>query len=152
MTKPADGGKRLPRRRTIEEKVKETETEGDKEEEYKKDPLGEETRRKREWNMLKNLKIVQINLNHCWGAHNLLQQFMKERGIEVALVTEPIYIPEKNWISSINKGAAISWTPDIKARIKEVVREEEFVAMELENIVMISCYISPREPESFPKC
>jgi len=87
--------------------------------------------------MLKNLKIVQINLNHCWGAHNLLKQFMKERGIEVALVTEPIYIPEKNWISSINKGAAISWTPDIKARIKEVVREEEFVAMELENIVMI---------------
>jgi len=37
MTKPADGGKRLPRRRTIEEMVKETETEGDKEEEYKEE-------------------------------------------------------------------------------------------------------------------
>ncbi|GAB1867741.1 hypothetical protein CAJAP_08820 [Camponotus japonicus] len=100
--------------------------------------------------MLRSLSIVQINLNHCWGAHNLLQQFMRERRMEVALVTEPIHIPEKNWISSKSKGAAILWMPDIKARIIEVVREEEFVAIELENIVMISCYFSPRFNLSFP--
>lgn len=71
-----------------------------------------------EWTMM-NCGIVQINLNHCWGAHDILQQFMKERKIEVAMITEPIYIPERNWIGSMDKGAAICWNPGIRMRIKE---------------------------------
>ncbi|XP_011260711.2 uncharacterized protein LOC105253992 [Camponotus floridanus] len=94
--------------------------------------------------MMKGIIIVQINLNHCWGAHNILQQFMKEREIEIAFISEPIYIPAKNWVSSMNKNAAICWSPNSNTRIIESIKEEEFVALEIEDIIMISCYISPK--------
>lgn len=90
-----------------------------------------------------SFNIVQINMNHCWSVHNLLQQFIKERNISIALVMEPIYIPGKNWIDSISKGSAIHWTSDVNFRVKVVFRKEEFVAIEVNNIVFISCYIPP---------
>lgn len=90
-----------------------------------------------------SINLVQFNMNHCWGAHNLLQQFIRERSIDIAMVTEPIYIPGKNWLASRNKGSAIYWTPNINCRVREVVVEDEFVAIEVKNIVLVSCYIPP---------
>lgn len=84
--------------------------------------------------------IVQINTNHCWGAYDILQQFIKEEEIDFGMVTEPIHIPEKNWVSSKNKSSAIHWTPKVIDRVKE----EEFIAIEAKDMVLISCYISPR--------
>lgn len=91
-----------------------------------------------------NCKIVQINLNHCWGAHDILQQFMKEEKVDIAMVTEPVHIPDRNWICSKNKGAAIHWSTNVKLRIKEIFKGEEFVATEVKDMVLISCYISPK--------
>lgn len=87
---------------------------------------------------------AQINLNHCWGAQDLLQQYMREREIDFVIVTEPINIPEKNWVGSGNKAAAIHWGSDVKLRVKEIFKGNEFVAIEIKNLVMISCYISPK--------
>lgn len=42
--------------------------------------------------------IAQINLNHCRGAHDILQQFLKDKEMDIAMVTEPIYIPDRNWV------------------------------------------------------
>lgn len=56
---------------------------------------------------MRNCNFVQINLNHCWSAQDLLQQFMREKEIDFAMVREPIHIPERNWTGSGNKGAAI---------------------------------------------
>lgn len=49
-----------------------------------------------EWIIGMSCSIVQINLNHCWGAHDVLQQFLKERRIDIAMVTEPVYVPDRN--------------------------------------------------------
>jgi len=87
--------------------------------------------------------IVQINTNHCWGAYDILQQFIKEEEIDFAMVTEPIHIPEKNWVNSKNKNSAIHWTPKVTERVKELFKDE-FIAIEVKDIVLISCYISPR--------
>lgn len=80
--------------------------------------------------------IVQINLNHCWGAHDVSQQFLKEKEVDIAMVTEPIHISEKNWVCSRNKEAAIHWTTEIKVRIKEIFKEEEFVAIKIKDMVL----------------
>lgn len=63
-------------------------------------------------------KIVQFNMNHCWGAHDLLQQFMTEE--RITAIMEPIYIPENNnWICNKNKKTAIFWkTKYLKAMTK----------------------------------
>lgn len=90
-----------------------------------------------------NCKIVQINLNHCWAPHDVLKQFLKEKEIDIAMVTEPIYIPGENWFCSLNKSAAIHWTAKLKARIQEVFKEEDFVAIEVCDTVLISCYVPP---------
>lgn len=94
--------------------------------------------------MQKGLRVVQINLNHSWGAHNLLQQYMKEKEIDLALITEPIYILEKNWIGSKDKEASICWKTDMGVRVREVVRGKEYVGVKLGKVVFISCYIPSR--------
>lgn len=74
---------------------------------------------RKKWNIIMmNYNIVQINLNHCWGAHDMLQNYMKEKDIDVAMVKEPVWIPEGNWIGSGNKSAAIHWTNKVRDRIK----------------------------------
>lgn len=87
--------------------------------------------------------IVQVNLNHCWGAHDMLQQFMKSRNIYIAMITEPVYIPD-TWASSNDKKAAIFWVKDLKVRVKTVFKGEEFIAVEINDLILISCYISPK--------
>lgn len=34
------------------------------------------------------MKALQINLNHCWAAQQLLAQTMKDRSTDVILVSE----------------------------------------------------------------
>lgn len=73
-----------------------------------------------------------------------MQQFMKERKIEIAMITEPIHIPERNWIGSTDKGAAICWNPGIRVRIRECFKGKEYVAIDTGKLVLISCYITPK--------
>lgn len=52
---------------------------------------------------------IQCNLNHAWGAHNLLHQHMLEGDVLFALVSEPVCIPTDDWQRSKNGMAAICW-------------------------------------------
>lgn len=64
--------------------------------------------------------------------------------MDIAMITEPIHKPERNWAGSENKGAAIHWATKIKMRIREIFKGKEFVAIEAKDVVLISCYISPK--------
>lgn len=74
---------------------------------------------------------------------------MREKDIDIALIAEPVTISEGNWTASNNrsnnKGAAISWSNKIRERIKMAFKEEEFVAIEVKDMILISCYISPKK-------
>lgn len=77
---------------------------------------------------------------------------MREKDIDIALIAEPVTILEGNWMGSNNKGAATSWSNKIKERIKVAFKEEEFVAIEVKDMILISCYISPKKgPKEFFK-
>lgn len=89
-------------------------------------------------------KLIQVNINHCWDAYNLLQQYMAEKEIALAIISEPIHIPQVNCASSTDKKAAIIWKPDlIRAQIKTVSTGEGFVTITYNQMVIFSCYISP---------
>lgn len=75
----------------------------------------------------------------------MLQNYMKEKDIDIALIAEPVSIPDGNWTGSNNKGSAIFWSNKIGERIKVAFKEDEFVAIELREMVIISCYISPKK-------
>lgn len=42
--------------------------------------------------MLNAINIIQLNVNHCEAAQNLLSQTARERNVDVALLSEP-YLP-----------------------------------------------------------
>lgn len=58
-----------------------------------------------------NARLVQINLNHCRRANDLLMQVMAERGSGVALISEPYRVPtgDPQWVGSPDGLAAITW-------------------------------------------
>lgn len=89
-------------------------------------------------------KLIQININHCWDAYNLLQQYMTEHEIAIAIISEPIHIPQDNCACSTDQKAIITWKAQlIRAQCKTVSIGEGFVAIMYNKIVLFSCYISP---------
>lgn len=97
--------------------------------------------------------ILQVNINHCKAAQDLLTQVMIEKNIQLALISEPCWIPTTpTWFNYISKRAAL-----IKGRgcpaISNVVRGNGFVLAEVGDAIVCSCYSSPnnsvREFESF---
>lgn len=99
---------------------------------------------KKKWNM--SYKIVQWNMNHCWGAHYLLQQFMVEENIAIAAIMEPVCVPnDSNWVCSKDRKTAIFWRPKcLKTQCKLLIQEEEFIAISFYDVVIIACYLSPK--------
>lgn len=89
------------------------------------------------------MKIVQINLNHCEAAHDLLQQTIKEKGIDIVLVSEPYKkLNEDIWITDISQKTAI-WTCGSMAFQETNVHHTGFVTAKINGIDFYSCYAPP---------
>lgn len=96
--------------------------------------------------MATRIRCAQINLNHSWGAQDLLAQYLLENSTDVAIISEPIHIPVSPlWFGDLSGRAAITWCPD---RLKEYCillhKDQGFVAVRLGKICFISCYIHAR--------
>lgn len=90
-------------------------------------------------------KIIQVNINHCAQAQDLLCQEMAENNIGVAIVAEPYRIPDAtNWLADAEGHAAIIWNPSaISTPCILVNRGEGFVVAKVGNLTIVSCYVSP---------
>lgn len=89
--------------------------------------------------------MIQLNLNHCETAQQLLFQTVAEKKCDVALLSEPYRIPEgnRNWLSDPPKAAAIWVTGQFP--IQELVAAEEgFVIAKVNEVFYCSCYAPPR--------
>lgn len=89
--------------------------------------------------------IIQANINHCSAAQDLLAQVMTEKRIQLAIVSEPCWIPNTpTWFSDISEKATL-----IKGRgcpaISKAVRGNGFVLAEIGNVTVCSCYFSPND-------
>lgn len=89
------------------------------------------------------MKVIQINLNHCQTAQDLLMKMVKDEGADVVLISEPYKIPENNvWICDKTRSAAI-WTCGRHAFQEVNCESEGFVRAKINGIHFYSCYARP---------
>lgn len=90
--------------------------------------------------------MIQINLNHCEVAQDLLWQNMAESACDVAIISEPHRIPDNNdlWVADKSRSAAINTSR--RYPIQEVVSntQEGFVIAKVNGVYFCSCYAPPR--------
>lgn len=88
-------------------------------------------------------RVLQVNLNRCKDAQDLLLQYITELDIDICLVSEPAWIPSiRGWYNSLDNNALIYAQPDLKAKI---IQDRFFVTITSTSFsfALTSCYISP---------
>ena len=88
--------------------------------------------------------ILQLNLNHCEAAHDLLMQTVRELKIDLALISEPYrHLTTQPWETDITAKAVV-WACG-KCPFQSVVQTTEagYVSGKLNGICFYSCYAPP---------
>lgn len=89
------------------------------------------------------MKVIQINLNHCQTAQDILTKMVKDEGADVVLISEPYKIPENNvWICDKTRSAAI-WACGRHAFQEVNYESEGFARAKINGIHFYSCYARP---------
>lgn len=94
------------------------------------------------------VKIIQFNANHSSGAQALALQFMTEKKIDLGIFSEPWHVPENNprWFHSTCKRAAIYCNDlEVRKRCRAIASSEGWSGIEMGDIFIASCYLSPNE-------
>lgn len=94
-----------------------------------------------------SMKILQLNLNHCEAAHDLLMQSVRELELDLVLIAEPYkHLSTQPWESDSTTKAVI-WSCG-KLSFQNAVdnRNAGFVAASVESIRFYSCYAPPSLP------
>ena len=90
-------------------------------------------------------EVIQINLNHCYVAQQLLWQTVSELGIDVGIVSDPYSIPAGNgrWIANGSRKVAIWTTGRYPAQEVVSTSEDGYVIAKVNGIYFCSCYFPP---------
>ncbi|XP_060810094.1 uncharacterized protein LOC132904197 [Amyelois transitella] len=92
------------------------------------------------------LKVLQANINHCTSAQDLLCQSMAQWWIDVAVVSEPYFVPPRdNWVRDEDSAVAIVSSAS-SSPLTCVVRGHEAVSARLGDLVVVGVYFSPNRP------
>lgn len=93
------------------------------------------------------MQVIQLNLNHCDTAQQLLWQTVVEKKCDIALLSEPYRVPERdrdrNWLADPTNAAAI-WVTGRFPFQELVAAEEGFVIAKVNGVFYCSCYAPPR--------
>lgn len=91
------------------------------------------------------IRFLQVYLNHCKVAQDLLMQMEKEQKTTISLVSEPYRVPNNaNWVACTNGTAAIHWNGENSPFTGILMKQGRFsVAMRWGTMIVIFCYISP---------
>lgn len=92
-------------------------------------------------------KFLQVNINHSAVAQDLLVQTMAEWSIQMAVVSEPYYVPPRdNWAGDVTGTAAIVSANSVGSPIMTVLkRDSGYVAVQWGEFVVVSVYFSPNK-------
>ncbi|XP_054083381.1 uncharacterized protein LOC128920325 [Zeugodacus cucurbitae] len=95
------------------------------------------------------MRVLQLNLNHCEAAQELLSQTVYEQKIDVAIISEQYRNKsESTWISDCTNKAAI-WACGGKAfQDKPLVDKPFYARAKIGGINFYSCYIPPSVSQS----
>lgn len=92
-------------------------------------------------NQKSELKIIQINLNRCKAAHDLLQAKLTTEEIDIVIGQKPNQNYLVSCISDNNRDCFIKI--DRKLKILNIQKGKGYVMVELPNLRICSCYFSP---------
>lgn len=90
------------------------------------------------------MKILQLNINHCEAAHDLLMQTVRELKLDLVLISEPYkHLNSQAWETDITTKAVI-WSCG-KLPFQSVVNNGSagFVTATVDGIRFYSCYAPP---------
>ena len=90
------------------------------------------------------MRVLQLNLNHCEAAQDLLMQTVRELKIDLAILSEPYkHLDAQPWVSDGSEKAAI-WSC-AKHPFQELASQTEsgFVRAKVKGIHYYSCYAPP---------
>ncbi|XP_078051351.1 uncharacterized protein LOC144477500, partial [Augochlora pura] len=92
-----------------------------------------------------NLTILQINLHRCKLAQDLMTQYVIANEINIVVISEPYRVLD-TWYGDLKNDAAI-WitrtTMEKTCNIQNFFKDLGIVAVEVNEIKIFSCYISP---------
>lgn len=92
------------------------------------------------------MNIVQCNLNHSWGALDVLRHYSLKNNIGLCAISEPPpgVADTAKWFGSTNGSAAIMWVPEVSQGLAcYLVKKGKFsVVVYCRHIYFVSCYIS----------
>lgn len=89
-------------------------------------------------------RIIQVNLNRCRAAHDLLMATAKEMEVDILAVTEPNNkeLDNHGWLYDIDKDAAIKVT-NSKIPCCGNGAGKSYTWIEMADHILFSCYIAP---------
>ncbi|XP_015120453.1 uncharacterized protein LOC107043446 [Diachasma alloeum] len=91
------------------------------------------------------MKILQLNLNHCEDAHDLLMQMMRELNLDFTMISEPYrYVGTQFWITDASRKAVI-WACGMRP-LQSTTSDglhDGFVKAKFDGIHLYSCYAPP---------
>ncbi|XP_068149434.1 uncharacterized protein [Drosophila tropicalis] len=89
---------------------------------------------------------LNLNLNHCIAAQDLLQQTIREQSIDVALLSEPYSTGESSkWVTDADRRSAI-WSCGRSGPMQDTRSFQHFSRAKVNNLVLYSCYLPPSLP------
>ncbi len=95
------------------------------------------------------MKILQINLNHCEAAQELLTQTVYERNVDVVIICEQYKnLSSDTWVSDSTKKAAIWTCGDKMMQDKPLTHKSFYTRVKIGGIHFYSCYLPPSLPQS----
>ncbi|XP_070140462.1 uncharacterized protein [Drosophila kikkawai] len=90
------------------------------------------------------MKLIQLNLNHCRAAQDLLSQTVRELGSEVAVLSEPYRVGSSRDWATDRSGKAVLWLCGADApELRDTKAAEGFVRANIGGIWLYSCYLAP---------
>ena len=91
------------------------------------------------------MRVLQLNLNHCETAHDILEQTVRELVTDVTILSEPYRIKDSiAYVSDKTKGASIWACGRWPITAHNSGRETGFVWANIRGIHIYSCYAPPR--------
>ena len=91
-------------------------------------------------------KVLQINLNHCQVAQDLLCQLVTEEKADIAIISEQFRdSKEPNWVRDSTSKAAIWVCGNLHISSKIAVPNPSFTWVEVSGIRLYSCYLPPSD-------
>ncbi|KAH8286442.1 hypothetical protein KR054_009146, partial [Drosophila jambulina] len=92
------------------------------------------------------VKVLQLNLNHCRSAQDLLLQTANEQDIDVAIRSEPYRPKPEVWQQSANGGAAIWSCGQPPGHLSQRASRSGYARSKFQATTIYSCYLAPSLP------